>query len=382
MSETPDRKVEHLDIVGSGDVEYKGYNWFDDVVLLHRPAQDLSFGEVSLDAEFAGKKISAPLIIEGMTGGHRSCAPINKTLASVAQEIRIPMGVGSQRAAIEDPSLAYTFRVARDVAPDIPLIANLGGTQIIGEDGLESATKAVEMIEADALAIHLNPLQEIIQPEGDASFKGLLSSLSRLSEELEVPIVVKEVGFGMSAEAASLLESTGISGIDVAGVGGTNWAAIEEKRSLGRLKSKGMPQERHPGGESAHLLTRIKATAGGTFSGWGIPTPVSILEASSSTENLFIIGSGGVRTGLDAAKCIALGATYAGAALPMLRSYYERGREGVVEQTKGLIFELKTAQFLTGASSPERLRAGKNYVLLGRSLAWAQQRSLIKIGKF
>ncbi len=352
---TSERKLSHLMIAREKDVELREFNWFDDVILLHSAASEVSPEEVKLSVNFLGKEISAPLIIEGMTGGHEKAKEINMALAEAVGEAGIPMGLGSQRAALENPSLSSTFKIARDVAPDILIIANLGASHIVGPSGLENAEKAVSMVEANAFAVHLNLLQEIIQPEGLSSFKGLLDALTNLVDELDVPVIVKEIGSGISKETAALLEATGVAGIDVAGLGGTNWAIIEGYR-----------------GEEGSL-SKILAR---TFGKWGIPTPASIIEVVSATERAFIIGSGGVRSGLDALKCIALGANYSGAALPFLRAYYRGGKEAILKLLNRFILEMKTALSLSGASNIEQFRRRKRYLIKGRLLNWMMARGL------
>ncbi len=354
---TSERKLSHLLIAKEREVESKEWNWFEDVILLHSAASEVALEDVKLSVDFLGKEISAPIIIEGMTGGHKKAREINKALAEAAREVMVPLGLGSQRAALEDPSLSSTFKAAREIAPEIPIIANLGASHIIGASGLENASRAVSMIEADALAIHLNLLQEIIQPEGSSSFKGLLDSLTNLVDQIDVPVIVKEIGVGISKETAVLLEATGIAGIDVAGLGGTNWAIIEGYRS----------QERS--------IMRVLAE---TFKTWGIPTPASILEVATATENVFIIGSGGVRSGLDASKCIALGAEYAGAALPFLRAYYEGGSPAILRLLNQFVVEMKTALALSGASDILQFKARKRYLLKGRLLEWVIYRGLLE----
>ncbi len=354
---TSERKLNHLIIAKERDVESKEWNWFEDVILLHSAASEIGPDDVKLNTDFLGKEISAPIIIEGMTGGHEKAKEINIALAEAAREVGIPLGLGSQRAALEDPSLSSTFRAARKVAPEIPIIANLGASHIIGPSGVENASKAVSMVEADALAVHLNLLQEIIQPEGSSSFKGLLDALTNLVDELDVPVIVKEIGVGISRETAALLEATGIVGIDVAGLGGTNWTIIEGYRS-----QKG---------------SLIRALAE-TFETWGIPTPASIIEAVTATKEVFIIGSGGVRSGLDASKCIVLGARYSGAALPFLRAYYEGGSSAVLQLLNQFVLEMKTALALTGASDITQFKIRKKYLLKGRLLEWVLYRGLMK----
>lgn len=354
---TSERKLNHLRIARERDVESREWNWFEDIILLHLASSEIAPEDVRLDVSFLGKEISAPIIIEGMTGGHEKAKEINVALAEAAREIGIPLGLGSQRAALENPALSSTFRAAREVAPEIPIIANLGVSHIIGSSGIENACEAISMVEADALAVHLNLLQEIIQPEGSSSFRGLLDALTDLADQLDVPVIVKEIGFGISKEAAALLEATGVAGIDVAGLGGTNWAIVEGYRSR------------------EGSLMRALAN---TFQDWGIPTPASIVEVAVATKNVFIIGSGGVRSGLDASKCIALGADYSGAALPFLRAYYEGGVSAILQLLNQFMIEMKTALALSGTSDISQFRRRKRFVLKGKLLEWITYRNLMR----
>ncbi len=336
------RKVEHIEIALSDDIDLSNScRWFDFVKLIHNALPDSSFEETNLNWSFLGYELEAPLLIEGMTGGHEASLKINEALARAAQSERVAIGVGSQRAALKDYSVVKTYKIVREIARDVPVIANLGISHILGDEGVDNAKAAVDMIDADAIAIHLNPLQELIQPEGDRDFSDSLISLRDLVRELDVPVLVKEVGSGISYELALTLRKIGIEYIDVAGQGGTNWALIEGKRASS---------------------DSIEREASIRFSEWGIPTPISIIEASSS--GLTVIGSGGVRSGLDAAKCIALGANAAGAARPFFKAAVESGAEGVSRKIRSFKFEMKLATFLTGSSTPDQLRLRRAYILL------------------
>ncbi len=350
---TPSRKLDHLLIARDRSVESLPLNWFSKISLLHEALPEEDLQEVNLEVDFLGHKISAPLLIEGITGGHADAEEINRALALAAQEYNIPIGVGSQRAALEHPELIPTFRVAREAAPDVPLIANIGATHIRGEAGIRNVQEVVSMIDADAVAIHLNALQEAVQPEGQPDYSGVLSALRDLSSEVGVPVVVKETGTGISAQTARAIERTGVAAIDIGGAGGTHWAIIEGHR---------YPQD--------HTL----APSPFSFSSWGIPSAVSIVEVSTATRELTIIGSGGVRSGLDAAKAIALGAHLAGSALPFLRAYYRGGLDAVKVLLKRFFAELAWAIFLTGSKSPKELRLRKPVIALGEPLEWLSQR--------
>ncbi len=348
------RKLDHILITSSKEVE-SSETLLEEIQLIHQALPEIDFSEVSIETEFLGKKLSAPIIITGMTGGHPLGGEINSVLAKVAEKQKIAMGVGSQRAALEDPSLVYSYRVARDNAPSIPLIANIGAQQLLSPKGFELAERAVEMIEADALAIHLNPAQEAFQAGGDTSYRGIIERISGVAEKLSVPVIVKETGCGISLETALKIFEAGVDIIDISGAGGTSWIVVEGERS-------------RRSGET--MLWK----ASKTFKDWGIPTALSLIEVRHTIPNATIIASGGIRTGLDIAKSIALGANYAGLALPMLRKALEstESLEKYVEQLK---YELKTAMFLTGSKSFSDLKK-KPLVLSTKIINWLVQRGV------
>lgn len=315
------------------DVE-SGNTGFDKIRLIHNALPGIDFDEISPGIKFLGKKLNFPIIIEGMTGGAEETVKINRDLAEISQEFGIGFGVGSQRMAIENDEFAGTYKV-RDIAPDIFLIANLGAVQLNYGYGIEECRKAVEMIDADALALHLNPLQEVIQPEGNKNFSNLVKKINEISRKLKYPVIVKETGCGISYETAKKLA---VSAIDVSGLGGTSWGLVESYR----------------GDEKTRILGR-------TFSNWGIPTVGSIIELSKL--EIPLIGSGGIRTGLDAAKAISIGAECVGIALPILRAWKTQKKEGVRKFLKNFIVELRIAMFLTGSKDINGLK-GK-YINLG-----------------
>jgi len=353
MGNIEERKRDHISLcLDLGDeVEFaEKTTWLEHVELIHDALPELSWDEISLEASLLGRKFSCPILIEGMTGGAREAYEINKNLAEAAEKLNIPMGVGSQRAGIENPSLAETYSIARKAAPRCFLIGNLSGVEIAAH-GISYAEKAVEIIEADALAIHLNVLQEIIQPEGSRNFKGVLRAIEMLCDKLDVPVIVKEVGFGISREVAEKLVRAGVKAIDVAGAGGTNWARIEGERVRG--------------------LKMIKARTAELYSEWGIPTAASILEVSG-IRGLEVIASGGIRNGLQAAKAIALGACFIGMARPLLKPAL-KGPEHVEKVIMRVAEELRAAMLLTGSKTIRDLRKCK-YVLLGPLREWVLQR--------
>jgi len=316
---------------------------------------ELDYEEIDVTCELFGHRLAAPIIIESMTGGTPIAAKINATLGKIAEELQIPMGVGSQRAAIDDPALAYTFQVARENAPSALILANLGCPQIIKDDGIERAKAAVEMIKADALLIHLNVLQESVQLEGQTRFKGALGRIRELASTLSVPVLVKETGAGISRETGLSVERAGVKGVDIAGLGGTSWAAVEYYRAREKRRTR-----------QAHL--------GFTFWDWGITTAASIVEVATSTK-VKIIASGGVRNGLHIAKAIALGANYGGLAMPLLKSVSKSSKDAK-EGLLSVIDELRTAMFLTGSKNLDQLHKCP-IVITGRTREWLVARRLL-----
>jgi len=285
-----------------------------------------------------GRKLAAPLFIAGMTGGAPEAGPVNEKLAQAAEATGIGIGTGSQRAAIEDPSLEYTYRVIRDNAPGTLVIANLGAPQFVSEYGRIEAEKAINMVDADCLAIHLNSLQEAIQPEGDTNYTQVLDRIKELTQSTSTPIIAKETGAGICVEDAIQLEQAGVAGIDVSGVGGTSWAQL-----------------------------------GNTFCDWGIPTAVSTIEVATSIQGV-VLTSGGIRSGLDAAKAIALGADAVGAALPFLK--VAKTSADIEEHINAFIEGLKIAMFLTGSRTIQDLQEKSKVVILGRTREWLQVRGI------
>lgn len=355
MEGTKERKDDHLRIALEEKVETAASTWLEYVKLIHRSLPECNSEEVELETTLLGETFSAPILIEGMTGGTDLGAKVNRKLANIAERYNLPMMVGSQRVAIEAPDLSWTFRAARENT-DIYLLGNIGAPQIIHYDE-EEITRVVEMINADALAIHLNPLQEVIQPDGDVNYKGVVTRLQELTRTIDVPILVKETGAGISKESAKILSDIGVDAIDVSGKGGTNWSVIEEYRLRERNESK-------------------KASLGETFKNWGVPTAVSILEAKkyAKDEDIEIIASGGIRNGIDIAKSLAIGADFAGFALPFLRSL-DKGIEMVEKLVERIKLELRVALFLTGSKTIEELKV-KEPVLLPPLTNWINQRDL------
>jgi len=351
--EVEKRKIDHIYICLNKDVEAKKITTgFEDVLLIHRALPELNLEEIDLTAEVFGHKFSAPIMISSITGGAEEALKINASIAEAVEELGLGMGVGSQRAALENPNLRRTYTIVRKKAPNVFLAANIGAPQIIRDYTVKDLEKAIEMIEADALIIHLNPLQEAIQPEGEALYLGAVEKIRRIIENLDVPVIVKETGAGISAEDARKLKDVGVAGIDVAGAGGTSWAAVECYRANRR-------------GD------RFAEEVGREFWDWGIPTAASVVEVVQSV-NLPLIASGGVRSGVDIAKAIGLGADLAGFALPILKPAM-KSSEKVKEKIKIFIQQLRISMFLVGADSTERLKRIP-LVVSGRTAEWLKMR--------
>jgi isopentenyl-diphosphate delta-isomerase len=349
------RKVEHVEICLYNQVENFTTNYFEYVKLIHQALPGFAFSDVDVSVEFLGKRMSAPIIITGMTGGTEELGKLNEIIAEVAEEIGIGMGVGSQRIAIEKKETSSTFAIARKKAPTIPIIANLGAPQLVKGYGLKEIEEAIQMIEADAIAIHFNPAQEVFQPEGDTDYPyTILDNLVDISKSLNVPIIIKETGSGISMEVASLFYSKGFRYFDVSGQGGTSWIAVEMYRGLRR--------------------GNWKAESAKNFLDWGIPTAASIIETRISAPDSVIIGSGGIRNGLDVIKALALGANIGGFALPALKAAI-RGKESLRDFLKRTIFEIKTAMFLSGSKSIKDVYKSP-IVIFGHLRDWLDSRGI------
>jgi isopentenyl-diphosphate delta-isomerase len=337
MNQTEERKREHIDISLKENVSAH-HNYWDDVILIHNALPEINEDEIDLSIELFGKKLGAPLVISAMTGGYSEGKKINENLAVAAEKFHIAMGVGSQRAALENYELKDTYSIINNY--NIPLkIANIGASQIVLWDKkkiLENAGKIVDMINANILAVCLNFLQEVIQPEGEAHAKDCLKTIDMLSKELGIPLLVKESGAGISYNVAERLKKTNIAGIDVGGAGGTSFSAVEYYRA----KIKG---DKH------------NMREGQTFWDWGIPTPTSILEVGEATNwELPIIATGGIRNGLDVTKALALGANAAGIAHSLLKPATQ-DQQSTIFELEVIIKELRTAMFLIGAENVEKL---------------------------
>jgi isopentenyl-diphosphate delta-isomerase len=327
------RKADHIRINLQQDIDFKYISTgFERYRFVHCALPGFGLEDVDTSTTLLGKRLTAPLLISSMTGGTPEARTINRRLAEAAQAAGIGMGEGSQRAAIEDPALSDTYRV-RHVAPDILLLANLGAIQLNYGYGPDECRRAVEMVEADALILHLNPLQEALQPEGETRFAGLLPKIEAVCRALEVPVVVKEVGWGLSEQVARQLADAGVAAIDVAGAGGSSWSQVEMYRATNERQ-------------------RQVAAA---FADWGIPTAESLLMARRGAAGLPIIASGGIRDGIQMAKAIALGAAACGVAGPFLRAASE-STAAVAELIATLVTQLRVAMFAAGAADIRALR--------------------------
>jgi isopentenyl-diphosphate delta-isomerase len=329
------RKADHIKINLEKDVRSALTTGLENYHFTHEALPELDLEQVDTSLSLFGKRLAAPILISSMTGGTSDAETINLRLAEAAQEMKIAMGVGSQRAAIESPEQARTFQVRR-VAPDILLFANLGAVQLNYGYGIDQCRRAVDMIEADALIFHFNPLQEAVQDAGDTNFAGLAEKVEEVCKRLEVPVIAKEVGWGISQRTAKLFADCGVSAIDVAGAGGTSWSQVEMHRA---------PDE----------FTRELAA---TFVGWGIPTAYSILNVKKAAPEMRIFASGGLKDGLDIAKCIALGATLGGMAGQFLKTAAISTKSAVqmIELTKR---QIEVTMFAAGVGMLEGLKAGK-----------------------
>lgn len=341
------RKNDHVEICANEDMG-RGYVYWDDVKLVHHSLPETDLQDVDTSVTLLGRRLGAPIVISAMTGGYGKAEEINRSLAAVAEELGIAMGVGSQRAALEDPELARTYSVIKEF--DIPLrIANLGAPQLIKQGltpplDVDSGRAAMEMIDAHILAIHLNYLQEVVQPEGDTRAKSVLKAIEKFATAL--PVLAKETGAGMSHDTALKLKKAKVKALDVGGLGGTSFSAVEYYRAMAA------------GDET-------RANIGQAFWDWGIPTPASVVLAD---VGLPIIATGGVRTGLDVARAVAIGAKAAGMAGRLLPAALE-GESALLRELRTIIDELKAAMLLVGASSMSELASAKAF-LTGRSKEW------------
>ena len=330
---TERRKDDHIRINLEEQVQFPRLTTgLERLRFMHQAVPEVDFAQVSTQTTLFGKVLNSPILISSMTGGTERALTINRTLAQAAQAAGVAMGLGSQRAALEDPDLVETYNV-RPIAPDILLFANLGAVQLNYGYGVDHCRRAVELVQADALILHFNALQEAVQPEGDGNFGGLLKKIEIVCRALDVPVIAKEVGWGMSKNAARQLADAGVSAIDVAGSGGTSWSEVEYHRA---------PTARH-----AHVAR--------AFADWGIPTAESICYVRDAAPGLPILASGGLRDGVDIAKCIALGAELGGLAGPFLRAAAQ-SVDAVLDLIWELTTEIRIAMFASGVANVRALQ--------------------------
>jgi isopentenyl-diphosphate delta-isomerase len=338
------RKKDGIDIPLQKNVQARTTSTYLEYVrLVHNALPELDYDDIDTSTTFLGKKFSAPIIIDSMTGGTDEATIINGRLGELAEKYGFGMGLGSQRAGLKSEELAATYSIARKNAPNAFLIANIGGAQLAKGLTIDEARKIVKMIKANALVVHLNPLQELVQPEGEPRYKGVLGKISDLAKTVDVPVIVKEVGAGISREVAIKLEMAGVAAINVAGAGGTSWAGVE------KMRAEAMKDD-------------LKRHLGEMFWDWGIPTAASLIEVRKAVK-LPLIASGGLRNGLEVAKCVALGASMAAMAYPFLHAA-SQSRESLFVFADTILTELKSAMFLVGARNTSAL-ASSRYILTG-----------------
>ncbi len=354
-----DRKDEHILLTSTKNVESNESTWFEHIKFVHNSLPEINLDDIILSCDFLGKSISAPIIIGAMTGGTEVSKKINIFLAKAAEKYKIPMMVGSQRVILKHPETKDTFSTVRENAPSIPIVGNIGIAQVASSENFNYVEELIKNIDADALAIHLNVIQEVIQPEGDKIFAGAIKKIHDLKNQYSIPIIIKETGCGISREVAIKLVEIGIDAIDVSGVGGTSWVAVEYYRAK---KQK----------------SQSRMDLGKLFWDWGIPTAASIIEVNSVVKNnvskIKVIGSGGIRSGFDIAKALRLGANYAAIARQFLIGSLE-GQESVDQFIEKIMNELKITMLLTGSKDINEL--AKTPVVIESSLKnWVKQRGI------
>lgn len=333
---TNKRKKEHIELCLTDKVEFKEKtNGFDNYEFKHFALTEIDLEEITFSTKFFNKKINYPFLISCMTGGTSEAENINSRLADVASAMNIILGVGSQRQALEDNKFHNSYKVIRKKAQNIPILGNIGAAQLAKKTTLDQIKRLADMIEADAMVVHLNPVQELLQPEGEIEFSGLRKKITKLVKELKMPVIVKEVGSGISKEAAKILLESGVKGIDVAGAGGTSWAGVE--------------------------LLRSKSSDDSVFWDWGLPTSFCIREVASLKKkfNFTLIGSGGINSAMEMAKAFALGSDITASARIILQTLINRGEEDVIKMIKDWFTVLSKVMFLTGSKNLKELKTNK-----------------------
>jgi len=334
-----ERKKAHIDLCLTDQVSFKNKTTgFENYEFEHYAITEVDINKIDFTTQFFKKKINYPFMISCMTGGTQAAGNINAELALAAQELNIPMGVGSQRQALENDKFLETYQIIRKNAPQIPVLGNLGASEVVKLRSLEKVNYLVDIVKADAMVIHVNPLQELFQPEGNANFTGLTKKLQKLTESLKVPVIIKEVGSGISKKAVLKLLETGIKGIDVAGAGGTSWAGVEMLRS-------GIVNDDE-------------------FWDWGLPTAYCIKQIAPLKEyhDFILIGSGGINSAFDAAKALALGADIAASARIILQALDQNGVDGVIKMITSWFGVVRKIMFLTGSKDLHEFRNKNNLI--------------------
>lgn len=334
MTDIRDRKRDHVELTLTEGTQYDRSSGFDRFQFIHNALPEVNVSDVSTEAALLGRTFSMPLFISSMTGGYADAGPVNSVIAAFCEKENLPFGVGSQRAMLEDDSLAETFSIVREHAPNAFICSNIGGAQLIGGLGVNERKQLVDSIEADAIIVHLNPLQELMQPEGDRNFKGILKGIEQLVSETELPVIVKETGAGISEHTARRLLNAGVQVIDVAGSGGTSWAKVENFRDSNRV-------------------------ANHAFDEWGIST-VDCIHALSNLEwerSFELVASGGIRSAFDIGKALCLGAHFTASAQPVIKVIKQKGYDGLEELIGQWKQDLITILTLLGCESPAKLSA-------------------------
>lgn len=352
MSGIEKRKLRHIRVSLEEEVETDIATGFEDIRLIHRALPEIDLDEVSTETTFYGKKLAAPLIISAITGGTDEAKEINKVLAEVAEEKKIGISVGSQRIAVAQPETAPTFSIVREKAPTTFVMGNLGCPQLSLCWGVKEAQKCIDMIEANALALHMNPLQEAVQVDGDTNYRGVYEKITELVKSLKTPIIMKETGAGIAWEDAAKMQKAGASGLEISGVGGTSWSAVEYHIA------------KEVGKKDMEYL-------GGALWNWGIPTAISVIETTQKTD-LNVISSGGIRTGVEIVKSLALGADMGGMAKPFLEKAIE-GKDALSRYVDDIIREIRVAMFLVGAKNIDELRRVP-VLVMGKTAEWLRLR--------